>query len=575
MSESTKYIIITGGVISGVGKGVTSASIGKILKGYGYKVTSVKIDPYINYDAGTMRPTEHGEVWVTSDGGEIDQDLGNYERFLEVSIPRTNNMTTGQVYKTVIDKERKGEYLGKTVQLIPHVTGEIQRRILEAGKGFDFCIVEVGGVVGDYENIPFLFAIKALEHKIGRENIINMLVSYLPVPNHTKEMKTKPTQQSIKALTESSGIIPDFIVCRSPYPMDEVRKSKIVTYANIPIEHVISAPDANTIYEIPLVLLEEKLGEKILKKFGMEKKEDYNKAELQKLVNNVINPEKETTIAIVCKYLKEGDNMMTDAYISVSESLIHAGANLNAKVNIKWVDAKDIENRGAKDILEGVDGILVPGGFGSSGIEGKIEAITYARENNIPFLGICLGMQLALVEYARNKCDMQGANSIEIDKKTPFPIINIIDSQKEILESGDMGGTMRLGTYGAILKESKTLDLYKNSESRYKRDYERMKEIKADVNEDYRLGIMSKDDNVVLERHRHRYEVNPKYIKDLEGCGMVFAGYHVRKDGTKLMEFIELPEHKFFHATQAHPEFKSNIHTPSPLFYNFVKAGLK
>lgn len=574
MGSSTKYIVITWWVISWVGKGVTSASLWKILKWFWYKVTSIKIDPYINVDAGTMRPTEHWEVWVTSDWWEIDQDLGNYERFLEIPIPRKNNMTTWQIYKTVIEKERKWEYLWKTVQFIPHITWEIQKRILDASLWNDFAIIEVWWVVGDYENIPFLFAIKALEQKIWRDNITHILVSYLPVPSHTSEMKSKPTQQAIKALTEAAWIFPDFIVCRSPYRMDDVRKSKIVTYANIPLENVISTPDARTIYEIPLMLLREKLWEKILKKFNLKKKKSYDKSSLELLVNNILNPKTQVEIAIVWKYLKEWENMMTDAYISVSESLIHAWANLNTKVKINWIDSVDIEKSWANKILKWVDWILIPWGFWSSWIEWKIEAIKYARENNIPFLWICLWMQLALIEYARNISKMKDAHSVEMNPNTPFPIIDIIDSQKKILKNSDMWWTMRLGTYAAILKDSKTKKLYSDS-LRYKNDKNLIKELQKDKSQFFRLWVIEKEDFVVLERHRHRYEVNPKYIEKLEKDWIVFAWYHLRKDWTKLMEFIELPKHKFFHATQAHPEFLSNINTPSPLFYGFVKASIK
>lgn len=585
MNSKTKFIVITGWVISWVGKWVTSASIWKILKWYGYKVTSIKIDPYINIDAGTMRPTEHGEVWVTSDWWEIDQDLWNYERFLEISIPKKNNMTTGQIYKHVIDKERKGEYLWKTVQFIPHITWEIERRILNSAKWSEFAIIEVWGVVWDYENIPFLFAIKALEQKIWRENIVHILVSYLPVPSHTSEMKSKPTQQAIKALTEAAWIFSDFIVCRSPYLMDNIRKNKIVTYANIPLENVISTPDARTIYEIPLMLVREKLWEKLLKKFHLKKRKDFDYKTLEKLVNNILKPKKVIEIAIVWKYLHEWDNIMKDAYISVSESLVHVWANLNTKVNIRWVNSNEIEEffkikdwkekiSSDNHPLKWIDWIIVPGWFWTSWIEGKIEAIRYARENNIPYLWICLWMQLAIVEYARNVCGMKNAHSIEINPDTKYPVITILDSQKKILADSNLWGTMRLGIYAAILKPSKTQNFYKNSE-RYKNDKKQIKELKESKSEKFRLWIIKKGDFVILERHRHRYEVNPEYIEKLEKAWMLFVGYHERKDGTKLMEFIELPKHKFFHATQAHPEFISNISTPSPLFYNFVKASIK
>jgi len=571
----TKFIVVAGGVMSGVGKGVTTASIARILAAYGYKVIAVKIDPYINYDAGTLRPTEHGEVWVTDDGGEIDQDLGTYERFLDVDIPKKNNITTGQIYKTIIDRERSGKYLGKTVQFIPHIPDEIKKRVNEAGKGYDIALVEIGGTIGDYENIPFLFAMKSLEREIGKDNVAYVLITYLPVPSHIEEMKTKPTQQAIRLLGET-GIIPDFIICRAKRALDKIRKQKIETYANIPSDHVISEPDIETVYSIPVDLEKEKLGLKILKELKLKPRKSLNLNEWRKLVSRIENPKKNVKIAMVGKYIDIGDYNLSDSFVSINQALIHAGAALNIGVDINWVDSKTFEN-GAKKIneLDDYDGIIVPGGFGASGVEGKIKAINYARLRNIPYLGLCYGLQLAIVEYARNVCGMKNANTTEIGK-TKFPVIDILPTQKKLMEKSDYGGTMRLGAYAAVLKDkSKVLGLYKET-GRLKEDLKKIKNLKKDKSQKFRLGILNNNNkNVVLERHRHRYEVNPEFVDRLEKKGIVFSGYHLRSDGTKLMEYIELPKLKFFVGTQAHPEFKSRLGNPSPLFYGFVKACSK
>jgi len=567
----TKFIVVAGGVISGVGKGVTTASVGKILQEYGYKVTAFKIDPYINYDAGTLRPTEHGEVWVTNDGGEIDQDLGNYERFLGIDIPKRNNLTTGQIYGNIIEKERAGKYLGETVQFIPHIPEEIKNRIKEASTGYDFCLVEIGGTIGDYENIPFLFAMKSLERELGKENVVYMLITYLPVPSHIEEMKTKPTQQAIRLLTEQ-GIMPDFIVCRAKKPLDDVRKKKIELYANIRSDHIISEPDIDTIYRIPLDLEKEELGLKILNEVKLKPKKQPDLKKWSNMVDNIIESKKEITIAMVGKYLDIGDYTLADSYISINQALKHAGANLNAKINIKWIDSKQFEKDSSKlKELKDYAGLIIPGGFGSSGVEGKVKAIQYARENDIPFLGLCYGMQLAVVEFARNVCEMKDANTTEVNEKTPYPVIDILPSQKKLMEESRYGATMRLGAYAAMLKEnSKVLSLYTEG-TRITEDEERIKKLK----DSFRLGILEKEKTTVLERHRHRYEVNPEYIEEIESKGLVFSGFHERTDNTKLMEFIELPKHKFFVATQAHPEFKSTLTSPSPLFYGFIKAALE
>ncbi|OIO63727.1 CTP synthetase [Candidatus Woesearchaeota archaeon CG1_02_33_12] len=570
-----QFIVVSGGVISGVGKGVTVASIGKILQEYGFSVTAIKIDPYINYDAGTLRPTEHGEVWVTYDGGEIDQDLGNYERFLNMDIPKKNNLTTGQIYKKIIDDERAGKYLGKTVQFIPHIPDEIKRRIKDASDGYDFCIIEVGGTIGDYENIPFLFAMKSIERDIGKENMIYILVTYLPIPSHIDEMKTKPTQQAIRMLGEN-GIFADFIICRAKKELDNVRKKKIEIYANIRSDHIISEPDIDTIYRIPLDLEKDKMGMKILNEFKIIPRKNPDWTEWKNLVNNVTNSGKDVTIAMVCKYINIGDYGLKDSYVSVNQALQHAGANLGFSVKIKWIDSKKFEeDENALNELKNYDGIIVPGGFGASGVEGKIKAIGFARKNNIPFLGLCYGMQLAIVEFARNVCNMKDANTTEVDEKTEYPVIKILESQKDLIKDQKYGGTMRLGAYAAILDENSIVfELYRKL-GRLETDAERIKEIKKESNQLFRLGVLNENNKVIIERHRHRYEVNPDFTKQIQDKGLIFSGYHLRTDGTKLMEFIELPNHKFFIATQSHPEFKSSLNKPSPLFFGFVKSCIK
>ena len=571
----TKFIAVVGGVISGVGKGVTTASVGKILQEYGFSVTAVKIDPYMNYDAGTLRPTEHGEVWVTDDGGEIDQDLGNYERFIGINIPKKNNLTTGQIYKTIIDKERAGKYLGETVQFIPHVPNEIKRRLREASQGYDVCLIEVGGTIGDFENIAYLFAIKSLERELGKENITYMLVTYLPIPSHIEEMKTKPTQQAIRLLSEN-GILPDFIICRGHKPLDAIRKKKIEVMANIDKDYIISEPDIDTIYRIPLDLEKEKMGEKLLTQLHLKakKKPDWN--HWKNLVNGLTNATKEIKIAIVGKYVDVGDFTLADSYLSINQSLSHCSANLKVKINIEWIDSKIYEANPSKlKGLSAFNGIIIPGGFGTSGIEGKISAIKYARENNIPFLGLCYGLQLATVEFARNVCNLEGANTTEVDENTKYPIIDVLESQKKILEESKYGGTMRLGAYAATLKKnSQVLKLYTETK-RIDKDEELLKNLKKKKDQDFRLGVLQKSQKTILERHRHRYEVNPKFIQQIEDKGLVFSGYHERTDGTKLMEFIELPKNKFHIGTQGHPEFKSNLEEPSPLFFGFIKAAME
>jgi CTP synthase len=535
------YIIVTGGVISGLGKGITTASIGKILENHGYKVTAIKIDPYINYDAGTLRPTEHGEVWVTEDGGEIDQDLGHYERFLDINIPKCNNITTGQVYSAVIEKERSGKYLGKTVQPIPHVTDEIKRRIrapAEEAK-FDFVLVEIGGTVGDYENILFLEAVRQMKHE--GEKVIYVHVTYVPVLKSVGEAKTKPTQHSVKLLREI-GIQPDFIITRSEKPLDDVRKEKIALFCNVSGEDVISDSNIDNVYGVPLLFEEQGLCKKILKKLGLRKEEnDFNA--WRNYIAKIRKLDKKVKIGIVGKYFDIGAFKLSDSYISVIEAVKHAAWNNNVRPEIEWIDSKIFEKQPRKIVsLKKVDGIIVPGGFGLSGVDGKIATIKYARENKIPYLGLCLGMQLAVVEYARNVCGLKGAHSTEVDKNTPYPVIDFIPDQVKIVTESHYGATMRLGAYPAILTEGSL------------------------------IRKLYDDQHKVYERHRHRYEVNPQYIEILEKKGLLFSG---RSPDGILMEFMELPGHPYFTGTQAHPEFKSRPMKPAPLFDGLLKAAKK
>jgi len=535
------YIIVTGGVISGLGKGITTASIGKILVNHGYKVTAIKIDPYINFDAGTLRPTEHGEVWVTEDGGEIDQDLGHYERFLDINIPKCNNITTGQVYSAVIEKERNGKYLGKTVQPIPHVTDEIKRRIRtpEEYAKFDFVLVEIGGTVGDYENVLFLEAVRQMKHE--GEKVLYVHVTYVPVLKSLGEAKTKPTQHSVKLLREI-GIQPDFIITRSEKPLDDVRKEKIALFCNVSGDDVISDSNIDNVYSVPLMFEQQGLCKKILKKLGLRKEEnDLNT--WKNYITKIRKLDKKIKIGIVGKYFDIGAFKLSDSYISVIEAVKHAAWNNNVRPEIEWIDSKIFEKQPRKIVnLRKVDAIIVPGGFGLSGVEGKITTIKYARENRIPYLGLCLGMQLAVVEYARNVCGLKGANTTEVEKNTPYPVIDFIPDQVKIVTESRYGATMRLGAYPAVLTEGSLIrKLYDNQ-------------------------------NKVYERHRHRYEVNPQYIEPLEKNGLLFSG---RSPDGILMEFMELPGHPYFTATQAHPEFKSRPMKPAPLFDGLLKAAKK
>ena len=538
--KMVNYIIITGGVVSGLGKGITTASIGKILQLHGYSVTAMKIDPYINYDAGTLRPTEHGEVWVTEDGGEIDQDLGHYERFLDINIPKYHNITTGQVYSAVIEKERKGKYLGKTVQPIPHVTDEIKRRIRRPASEskVDFVLVEIGGTVGDYENVLFLEAVRQM--KLEGDRVLYVHVTYVPVLESLGEAKTKPTQHSVKLLREI-GIQPDFIITRSEKPLDNIRREKIAMFCNVHEEEVISDSNVDNIYAVTLMFEKQDLCKKILRKLNLRK--EHNDLEgWERFISKVRRLKNTVAIGIVGKYFDIGTSQLSDSYISVIEAVKHAAWNNNLKPVIRWIDSKVFEkDRSQLSSLDELDGVIVPGGFGLSGIDGKIETIRYCRENNIPYLGLCLGMQLAVVEFARNVCNMKGAHSTEVDKNTPFPVIDFIPEQVKILQDSRYGATMRLGAYPAVLKKNTLV---------------------------YRLYGSEK----VSERHRHRYEVNPEYVEKLEKCGLVFSG---RSPDGVLMEFMELPGHPFFVGTQAHPEFKSRPLKPSPLFDGLIKAAKK
>jgi len=534
------YIIVTGGVISGLGKGITTASIGNILQLHGYKVTAIKIDPYMNCDAGTLRPTEHGEVWVTEDGGEIDQDLGHYERFLDINIPKYQNITTGQVYGTVIEKERKGKYLGKTVQPIPHVTDEIKRRIRKPSQEekFDFVMVEIGGTVGDYENVLFLEAVRQM--KLEGDNVLYVHVTYVPVLETVGEAKTKPTQHSVKRLREI-GIQPDFIITRSEKPLDNVRRGKIAMFCNIHEEDVISNEDVENVYAVSLLFEKQDLCKKILRKLNLRK--DHNEMEKwEKFIKKIRILKNTVMIGIVGKYFDIGTSQLSDSYISVIEAVKHAAWNNNLVPDVRWIDSKVFEEDPKKlSTLDEMDGIIVPGGFGLSGIDGKIETIRYAREHGIPYLGLCLGMQLAVVEYAQNVCKLKDANTVEVDKKSPHPVIDFIPEQVTILNESRYGATMRLGAYPAVLKKDSLVH-----------------------------ALYGK--NKAYERHRHRYEVNPKYIETLEKHGLIFSG---RSPDGVLMEFMELPNHPYFVATQAHPEFKSRPMKPSPLFDGLIKAAKK
>ncbi len=526
-----KFIVVTGGVFSALGKGIVTSSVGKLLQARGFNVVPVKFDGYLNVDAGTMNPFRHGEVFVLDDGTECDMDLGNYERFLGSNLNWWNNPTGGKIFSRVLEKERKGEYLGRDVQFIPHVTDEIKAWIRKVGNDgrADIVLVEVGGTVGDIENSYFIEAMRQLKME-ARKDLIFIHLTYVPKPPSVGEQKTKPTQHSVRQLL-GMGIWPDFIIARSEDPLSEDARRKIALYCNVPEENVISDYNVETIYEVPFLLEEQGLASKILAKLGLQdNKPKLN--EWSRLVHSIKNPDTEVEIAIVGKY-----TAVRDAYASITEALVHSGAWEKARIKVRWVEARDFDSEGIAEALSGVDGIVVPGGFGSSGAEGKIKAIKYARENKIPFLGLCYGFQLAVIEFARDVCGMDKANSTEIDPETPYPVIDIMPEQKKIDKKG---GTMRLGAYPAKLAPGSLVQRLYGSE-------------------------------MVSERHRHRYEVNPDYIEVLEKHGLVFSG---RSPDGKLMEFLELPDHPYFVATQAHPELKSRLEKPAPLFLGLVRASL-
>jgi CTP synthase len=530
----SKYIFITGGVISSLGKGITCASIGKILESRGLKVSLMKLDPYINVDPGTMNPYQHGEVYVTEDGAETDLDLGHYERFTTAKMTRFNNATAGQVYNTVISRERHGDYLGKTIQVIPHITGEIKERIkkVSAVTGADIVIVEIGGTVGDIESLPFLEAARQFELDCGQEDVLYIHLTLVPYIKVADEIKTKPTQHSVGTLREI-GIQPDILICRTEKTLSEDVREKISLFCNVRKEAVIEARDVESIYQIPSVFKNQILDEIILNHFNLICKSSDLKEWEKDVVEKVINPKYKVKIAIVGKYIG-----LQDAYKSIYEALVHAGIANDTKVEIKKVDSEDIEKTGADKFLEGVSGVLVPGGFGSRGIEGKIKAINYARKSNTPFLGLCLGMQCAVIEFARNVCGLTDANSTEFKKKTKYPVISLLEEQKKI---DDLGGTMRLGA--SICKIKKNTLAFKV----YKKES-------------------------VSERHRHRYEFNNKYKTMLEKKGMEFCGIYQKKN---LVEIIELKTHPYFIAVQFHPEFQSKPDKAHPLFRDFIKAALE
>ena len=526
----TKYIFVTGGVTSSLGKGIISASLGKLLTERGYSVTIQKLDPYINVDPGTMNPYEHGECFVTDDGAETDLDLGHYERFLNHGTSQANNVTTGRIYQTVIQKEREGDYLGKTVQIIPHITDEIKRRIqiLGSTKEFDFVITEIGGTVGDIEALPYIEAVRQLKWELERDAIFIHL-TLVPFLAAAGELKTKPTQHSVKTLLES-GIQPDILVCRTEHSINSEIKRKIAQFCNVERDAVIESLDVSTIYEVPLLMQKEGLDKIVIKKLGLTHKTEAKLEKWKKFLNGLQNPRQEITIGLVGKYVE-----LKDAYKSISEAIIHAGAKNSCKVNIEWLHAEKINTNNVKQKLSKLKGIIVAPGFGDRGIEGKITAIKYIRENNIPFFGICLGMQSAVIEYARNVLGLRNANSTEMDSKTSNPVIDLMNEQKEVTKKG---GTMRLGTYDCYLKNNtNAYNAYKN--------------------------------NNIKERHRHRFEFNNKYKNDLEQAGLIATGINKNKN---LVEIIEIAQHPWFVGVQFHPEFKSTVDNPHPLFCGFIDA---
>lgn len=529
---STKFIFVTGGVVSSLGKGITAASLGVLLKSRGLKVTIQKFDPYINVDTGYMSPYQHGEVFVTEDGAETDLDLGHYERFIDVNLTMNNSVTTGKVYLSVINKERKGEYNGGTVQVIPHITNEIKERIIRASKEreVDVVITEIGGTVGDIESLPYLEAIRQIKYDVGKENVMYIHVTLVPFLSRAGEVKTKPTQHSVKEL-RSIGIQPDVLICRTEVPLAEEIKEKIALFCDLDPEEVIENIDTSTIYEVPLMLEKEGLAQLVINHLGLNC-DELDLSEWTEIVERVKNPKGKVRIGLVGKYIE-----LKDAYLSVAEALRHGGIAHNLDVDIKWVQSEDINEENVDELLGDVDGILIPGGFGDRGTEGKITAIKFARENHIPFLGICYGMQLAVVEFARNVAKFEGAHSSEVDPNTPYPVIDLLPEQKD---AEFANGKMRLGAYPCKIKEDT-------------------------------LAYRVYKDEIVYERHRHRYEFNNQFRDKLVEKGLVISA--VTPDD-KLVEMIEVKDHPWFIGAQFHPEFKSRPTKPHPLFRDFIKAAL-
>ncbi|MCS6832317.1 MAG: CTP synthase [Flammeovirgaceae bacterium] len=533
MANQTKYVFVTGGVASSLGKGIISASLGKLLQARGYRVTIQKFDPYINVDPGTMNPYEHGECYVTDDGAETDLDLGHYERFLNITTSQANNVTTGRIYYDVITKERAGAFLGKTVQVVPHITDEIKNNFFKLGNTgkYDIVITEIGGSVGDIESLPFIEAVRQARWDLGAENAIVIHLTLIPYLRSAGELKTKPTQHSVKMLLEE-GIQPNILVCRTEHPLPIDIRKKISRFCNVPFNAVIESIDAETIYDVPLLMRKEKLDEIVLDLLHLPKDQEPDLTNWKNFLGKLKNPTTDVTVGLVGKYVE-----LPDAYKSIVEALVHAGAVNECKVKIKWIQSESILSVNVHEILSEVDAVIVAPGFGDRGFEGKINAVKYARENNIPFLGICLGMQCAVVEFARNVLGWQEASSTEMNKNTPYPVIDMMEEQKKITQKG---GTMRLGAYVCHLKEGTlAAKIYKKSE--------------------------------ISERHRHRYEFNNQYIAEFERAGMIASGINTESN---LVEFIELKNHPFFVGCQFHPELKSTVENPHPLFIAFVKAAI-
>lgn len=530
---TAKYIFVTGGVTSSLGKGIISASLGKLLQARGFKVTIQKFDPYINIDPGTLNPYEHGECYVTDDGAETDLDLGHYERFLNTPTSQANNVTTGRIYNNVITKERKGEYLGKTVQVVPHITDEIKRNIFLLGESgeYDFVITEIGGCVGDIESLPFIEAVRQVKWDVGVNNFLVIHLTLIPYLSAAKELKTKPTQHSVKQLLEA-GIQPDILVCRSERHLPQEIRKKLALFCNVHLNSVIEALDADTIYDVPLLMKKEKLAERVLAKLKIPNKTEPNLEQWKEFLGNLKNPTDEVKIGLVGKYVE-----LPDAYKSIAEAFVHAGSVNECKVDLEWISSEQITADNCHSVLEKLDGILVAPGFGERGVEGKVEAVKYARENNIPFFGICLGMQCAVIEFARNVLKLKDASSTEMNPKTKHPVIDLMEEQKKVV---DLGGTMRLGAYPCNLKKgSKVYSVYGKK--------------------------------TISERHRHRYEFNNKYLEQMEKAGMKATGVNPE---TNLVEVVELKDHPWFIGSQFHPELKSTVLNPHPLFVKFIEAAL-